>query len=350
MNLVRHFIWTIVCGTLFLHAGFTFAGGYKHNRWSVDNLLTDKPRPFVIGHRGYGENLGEIPGKPIENTVASVTRAFKEGVSIVEVDVVITADRIAVALHDDFLDDFTCVNTLTYRELKKRLPYVPTLRQVLRVAKRFSHRHPFKKGDRISGLVNIEIKTPAPLCDPDDTSEARLVAAVLQAVQKTKSTKQVIIEAFSPAIMEMFAAEAPTITRNLSINILQLLGPDEVEALTGLPVRLIDKQAGFGLQWAEIDGFFRLPGYSSIEEYIDVAFATRATLLTLDKLILGQLDEIQPVSATDFVEQLHSLGFNVTAYTVDTEQEWFVLSDIGIDGIYINDIPLGLSLEGSALP
>jgi len=350
MKLTRNFSWTIVCGVLFLYAGIAFAGGYKHNQWTVDDLLTDKPRPFVIGHRGYGENLGEIPDKPIENTVASVRRAFKEGVSIVEVDVVITADQIAVALHDDFLSDFTCVNTLTFRELKKRLPYVPTLSRVLRVAKRFSHRGPFKKGDRISGLVNIEVKTPAPLCDPYDTSEAKLVAAVLHAVEKTKSTRQVVIEALSPAIMAMFAAEAPAIKRNFSINILQLLSPEEVEELTGFSVTLIDKNAGFDLQWAEIGAFFRLPGYRNIEEYIAVAVHTDTTLVTLDKLILGQLDDIEPGSAADFVEQLHVWGFNVTAYTVDTDEEWMVMSDIGIDGIYINDIPLGLSLEGSASP
>ena len=89
---------------LFLTSGFAEAGSDKQKRWTVDDLLAYKPRPFVIGHRRYGENLGENLEIPIENTVASVRRAFKEGVSSVEVDVVMTADQIGVALHDDFLN------------------------------------------------------------------------------------------------------------------------------------------------------------------------------------------------------------------------------------------------------
>jgi len=358
MKYSRYSIWILICAVFLLVSSAAAADSDKQKRWTVDDLLDDKPRPFVIGHRGYGENLGENPDIPIENTVASVRRAFKEGVSIVEVDVVMTADQKAVALHDDFLSDFTCVNTLTFGELKERLPYVPSLKQVLNVAKKYSHKKREKKkyshktqekdSDRIRGLVNIEVKTPAPLCDPDDVTEANLVAAVLRAVRKTKSSEQVVIEAFSPAIMAMFSAEAPAIKRNFSINILQLLSPEEVEAITGLPVTLIDKNAGFGLQWAETGVFFRLPGYSSIEEYINVAYATGATLVTLDKLIPFQLESMQPSGAALLIGQLHALGFNVTTYTVDTEAEWLFMSAIGIDGIYTNNIPMGLMLEGSA--
>ncbi|HEY5602317.1 MAG TPA: glycerophosphodiester phosphodiesterase [Gammaproteobacteria bacterium] len=348
MKLSRGLVLWFVSAVFLLFSGFAVAGADKERRWTIDDLLAEQPRPFVIGHRGYGENLGENPDQPIENTIASITRAFKEGVSIVEVDVVMTADQHAVALHDDFLSDFTCVNTLTFGELKKRLPYVPTLKQILNVAKQFSQRNPAKDNDSISGLVNIEVKTPAPLCDPDDNTEAKVVASVLRAVEKTKSSQQVIIEAFSPAILGMFAAEAPAIKRNFSINILQLLSQEEVEALTGLPVTLIDKNDGFGLQWAEIGVIFRLPGYRSIEEYINVAYGLGADLVTLDKLIPGQFDSLQPGSAALLVAQLHALGFNVTAYTVDTEAEWLFMSAIGIDAIYTNDIPLGLLLEGSA--
>lgn len=348
MKAMRYYVWLITAVILLFTSGMALGGSDRQKRWTIDDLLAEQPRPFVIGHRGYGENTGENPDIPIENTVASVRRAFKEGVAIVEVDVVMTADHTAVALHDDFLGDFTCVNTLTFGELKKRLPYVPTLKQVLNIAKQFSQRNPVKEDERVSGLVNIEVKTPAPLCDPDDVTEAPLVAAVLHAVKKTSSEQQVVIEAFSPAIAAMFAAEAPDIKRNFSINLLQLLSPEQIEAITGLPVTLIDKNAGFGLQWAEIGVFFRLPGYTSIEEYTNVAYALGATLVTLDKLIPLQAEVAQPGSAAMFVALLHQYGFNVTAYTVDTEPEWLFMSSIGIDGIYTNNIPMGLSLEGSA--
>mgnify|MGYP001825934673 CR=1 FL=1 len=86
----------------------------------------------------------------------------------------------------------------------------------------------------------------------------------------------------------------------------------------------------------------------SIEEYINVAYAAGATLVTLDKLIPFQLETMQPGSAALLVGQLHGLGFNVTTYTVDTEPEWQFMSVIGIDGIYKNNISMGLILEGSA--
>ena len=349
MKLSHYPTWVLVYAIFLVVSGAAVAGSDEPKRWTVDNLLADKPRPFVIGHRGYGENRGEDPDKPIENTVASVRRAFKEGASIVEVDVVLTADHKAVVLHEDFLSDLTCVNTLTFDELKEHLPYVPSLKQVLNVAKKFSHRNPAKDGEHISGLVNIEVKTPAPLCDPDDVTEAELVTAVLRAVEKTNSSEQVIIESFSPAIIAMFAAEAPMIKRNFSINILQLLSPEEVEAITGLPVTLIDKNTGFGLQWAETGVFFRLPGYRSMMEFISVAIATDSRLVTLDKLIPNQLELAQPGGAKLLVAELHSYGFTVTSYTVDTEPEWLFMSAIGIDGIYTNNIPMGLLLEGGAI-
>ncbi|MFO7579349.1 MAG: glycerophosphodiester phosphodiesterase [Nitrosomonas halophila] len=337
----------VVSAVIGLFSGAAAADLDRQLRWTIDDLLAEKPRPFVIGHRGYGENLGENPKIPIENTIASVMRAFRAGVSIVEVDVVMTADGHAVALHDDFLSDLTCVNRLTFGQLKKRLPYVPTLMQVLHVAKPFSYRHPVKNRDHISGLVNIEVKTPSPLCDPADTTESQLVAAVLRAVERTRSTRQVIIETFSPKLMAMFAAEAPAIKRNFSVNMLQLLSQEEVAAITGLPVTLIDKGDGFDLQWAETGVFFRLPGYRSLDEYVSVAFSLGAQLVTLDKLIPMQLEFAQPDGAALFVNQLHALGFAVTAFTVDTEPEWMFLSAIGIDGIYTNNIPMGLVLEGS---
>ena len=318
-----------------LYASFSWAGEQRHSLWTIDDLLLDAPRPYAIGHRGYGENLGENADKPIENTIASVRRAFKEGVSIVEVDVSVTADGKAVAIHDDFLSDFTCINTLTYDELKQRLPYVPTLAKVLRTAKKFA-----RKSKHLSGLLDIEVKTPAPLCDIDDNTEFKLVTAVIEAIEKTKMQEQVIVEGFSPAIIAMFATEAAHIKRNLSVNAIQLLSADEVEAVTGLPVTPIDKQAGFGLQWAEIGVLFRLPGYRSLEEYIGVAYQLGVQFVTIDKLILFQIEQLQPGGGALFIQQLHQLGFSVTAYTVDSESEWLLLASMGVDGIFTNDISL----------
>jgi len=161
------------------------------HRWTIEDVLGSDIKPFAIGHRGFGENLGGNPDKPIENTTESVRRAFLEGAQIVEVDVVMTRDHIAVALHDDFLDDLTCVNQLSFSELHHHLKEASKLKHILKVAHGFSVKR--DHDDRPSGQVIMEIKTPAPLCDPDDSTVPALVAASLAAVNQTKMQDQVLI-------------------------------------------------------------------------------------------------------------------------------------------------------------
>lgn len=326
--------------SLFLIINSPLLAKDAEDRWTINDLINNQARPYLIGHRGYGDNLGEDPSRPIENSIASVDRAFSEGVSIVEVDVVMSADKKAVVLHDDYLQDFTCVNSLTYDELKQRLPYVPKLKQVLKLANKYA-----RSTAHISGLVNIEVKTPSPLCDPLDTTEQDLVSAVFDAVQKSKYSEQVMIETFSPKLMLMFSTQSPAIKRNFPMTVLQFLSPEVITQLTGLPVIPIAKSAGFGLNWAEIGFLFRLPGYESINQYVGVTSAL-AQFATLDKDFVFQLEQTQPGSAMQLIGFLHQLGLLVTVYTVDTEAEWLFLAAIGVDGIYSNNIPLGLALQG----
>ena len=60
------------------------------------------------------------------------------GASVVEIDVQLTGDHRAVVYHDDFLPDLTCLHRLTLDELRRRVPHVPTLREVLREAAEFN--------------------------------------------------------------------------------------------------------------------------------------------------------------------------------------------------------------------
>src|SRR5260221_14383054 len=68
----------------------------RHGAGTVDDLLDLDVKPFAIGHRGFGENMGEDPSRPIEDTVAAVRRGFKAGISVVEIDVQVTRDHEAV--------------------------------------------------------------------------------------------------------------------------------------------------------------------------------------------------------------------------------------------------------------
>src|SRR5262245_54308300 len=97
-------------------------------RHTAAELLSLTARPIVIGHEGAGENFGENPNKPINDTIESVRLAFQQGASVVEVDVELTKDKQVVSYHDnDFLPDFTCINSLSLDELHAKVPYIPTL-------------------------------------------------------------------------------------------------------------------------------------------------------------------------------------------------------------------------------
>src|ERR1044071_3919071 len=94
-----------------------------HRRSTAEDFLRLDVRPIAIGHHGVGPNQGENPDLPIENTVESVRLAYHLGARVVEVDVQLTADGRVAVFHDDFLSDYTCVHSLTLKQLQQRLPY-----------------------------------------------------------------------------------------------------------------------------------------------------------------------------------------------------------------------------------
>lgn len=312
------------------------------SRWTIEDVLDSELKPFAIGHRGFGVNLGENSDKPIENTTESVRQAFRSGVQIVEVDVVLTKDNLAVALHDDFLDDYTCVNQLTFAELRQRFQQASKLKHILKVARSFSVKI---NNDRPSGQVILEIKTPAPLCDTDDTTVPALVAATLAAVNQTKMQQQVLIESFSPEVVAMAKASQPLIPRVLSFSLLQALTPEQLESITGLPVTLLDKNVGFGLQWVEVGPVFRAPIYESVYEYMNTLVSLESRAASLDKDVLLQMEAMAAGSAALLISQLHNIDIISLVYTVNDEQQWLFLASLGVDGFYTDEVLMGLSLE-----
>ena len=296
---------------------------------TIDDLLDLGIRPFAIGHHGVGANRGEDPSKPIENTVASVRRAFEEGVSVVEVDVQITRDGQVAVFHDDFLADFTCLNQLTLAELQRRQPEIPSLQAVLREARRFNRRSPLR------GLMIVEMKAASPLCDPLDVEEPRIVSAVTSVIRRMGMTKQVMLMSFSPALLYLAAAEAPDIARDLGINALQFLSAQEVEAFLELPVRGFAKGLNLGLVWGEAGLVFRLPGYQSVGQALATARLVGARVIEADIVFLG-------AAGAPFVDALHGAGLKALGFTAKTPSDWFLLQSLGLDGIYTDDVPFGV--------
>ena len=297
---------------------------------TVDLLLGLDIRPFAITHRGFGENLGSDHTRPIENTVAALRWGFRAGASVVEIDVQLTRDGHVVAFHDDVLSDFTCLNHLSLHELHARLPHVPTLEAVLEAARHFN-----QAAGPLQGIVIIELKAAAPLCDPHDTQDRAIASAVTQIVREMRMAHQILLTSFSPALLYHAHRQAPEIERILAVSGLQFLTEEEIEAALGLQVTLIDKHPALGLQWAELGSVFRLPGYRSSTELLTTAFLIGARVVEADLLLLHS-------SGAPLVAGLQAAGLKVFGFTANTESDWDFLEALGVDGIYTNDVPMGV--------
>jgi glycerophosphoryl diester phosphodiesterase len=299
---------------------------------TVDLLLGLDVRPFAIAHRGFGENLGEDRSRPVENTVAAVERGFEAGASVVEVDVQLTRDHRVAVFHNDFLPDFTCVNKLTLAELQARLPHVPALEDVLAVARRFNGLHPLR------GIVIIELKAAAPLCDPADAQERAIVSTVTEVIRRMRMTTQVLFTSLSPALLYLAQRHAPDVERILSVSGVQFLSREQLEEVFELPVTLIDKRLDLGLQWADVGAVYRLPGYRSVDELLRTAALTNARVVEADLLLLHS-------AGAALVYALHVAGLKVFGFTANSVNDWKFMDSLGVDGIYTNDVPMGVSRQ-----
>jgi glycerophosphoryl diester phosphodiesterase len=309
-------------------------------RTGAEDFLRLGVRPIAIGHHGVGPNRGENPALPIENTVDSVRQAYRQGARVVEVDVQLTQDGRLAVFHDDFLSDFTCLHALTLAQLQQRLPYVPELHEVLEVARHFNK----KAGDELGGILIIELKAFSPHCDPGDELEQALVSAVVPEVRKSNMVDQVIFDSFSPALLSLAAQGAPEIPRELDISGLQLLTPAQIQAVTGLPVTIINKRNSLGLTWAEIGPVFRLPGYASAQQFLATGMALSVRVVGGEMDFFGPAEQQQPGSGAAFVGAAHSLGLRVFADPAGSEADWNFFASLGVDAIY-SAIPLGVRLQ-----
>jgi glycerophosphoryl diester phosphodiesterase len=309
-------------------------------RSTAEDFLTLDARPIAIGHHGVGPNQGEDPSLPIENTVESVKSAYSLGVRVVEVDVQLTKDGRLAVFHDDFLSDFNCVHDLTLAQLQQRLPYVPELHQILHVARGFNK----AAAPELGGILIVELKAFSPHCDPTDEFEPALVSGVVREVREAQMSERVIFDSFSPALLYLAAQQAPEIPRELDINGLQLLTPEQITAITGLPVTIINKKVSLGLTWAEIGQVYRLPGYASVQQFLATGIATSCRVVGAEMNFLGPAEQSQPGSGSAFVAAAHSLGFRVFADPAASAADWNFFSSLGVDAIY-STIPLGVQLQ-----
>lgn len=310
---------------------------------TVRQLLALGDGPVAIAHRGMGANLGEDPDRPIENTLSAVRQGFEIGASVVELDLQMTADGEIVTWHDDFLEDFTCIRSLTRKELEDRAPHIPSFQAVLQTAARFNRRNP----DRLTGLLTVDLKSSSPHCDPEDAVEkdGTFVSNVIGVVRRLNATDLVYFNSMSPVLLGQARDLAPEIPRQLTLIVLQFLSAEQVEAALGLPVTLIDKEPDYGLQWVEVGPAFRVPGYASVEQAIATAFATEAEIVSYDLQLLGQLEQAAAGSAGQLVQSTLDLGFRVFAGDVSEAAHWHFGAALGVGALYADNVPLAVGLQ-----
>ena len=251
-----------------------------------DHRFPDDAFPVIVAHRGASST------RP-ENTLASFEEALRLGARIVELDVRLTRDGVAVVMHDATVDrttdgtgavhelassEIAALNAGATREPEK----VPTLVEVL---------------DLVSGrgAVALEIKNlpGEPGFEPEGE---RAVEATHVELGRSAFEGTVLVVSFNPASIGASKAIAPTVPTGF---------------LTTEPVP--PREA---LAYAAATGHdMVLPGTRSL-------------------IPLGEA----------FVEEAHALGILVGTWTADEPGEVGMLLDRGVDAVASNDVAMALAV------
>ncbi len=240
-------------------------------------------RPLIFAHRGMSRAAPE-------NTLPAFARAIELGVDGVEFDVRLTADKVAVVVHNDEL----IAHTTTY-DFVSRTPWRAL--QTVDVGATFA---PQFMGTRIPTLhevleclapsnlrMNIEIKA-------QPYWHFGLENLVIQAVQDFRLEDRVVISSFSPLVMLRLRFLASHISRAL----------------------LVSSRAFFFLN---IKLFGRLARVDSLHPLVDI------------------MDH-------DLVDLAHEHHWRIVPWTVNTREEMERLLSLGVNGIITDEPQLALSV------
>lgn len=160
-------------------------------------------KPLVLAHRGASAYAPE-------NTLAAFRLAFGMGADGIELDVMLTRDRVPVVIHDDSVDRTTngkgaikqmalaeaqLLDAGSWFDQKFHAEKIPTLEQVLE-----------EFGTR--GIVNIELKSRFPQSDG-------LELAVAQVIERTHTAERVLISSFNPLALYRITKIKPSLERGL---------------------------------------------------------------------------------------------------------------------------------------
>lgn len=198
---MRRFL--VAASALFLAACGTPTSGVVHVLVPSSATVTPGPSPAicapaVVGHRGE-------PAVAPEETAPAFSAAIRDGARTIEMDVRFTRDLVPILLHDDTLDRTTdglgAPERLTLRQIKRldagswrsrkwRGTRVPTLREVLDIARRAKVR------------VIVELKRPG-VTD-------RQLGVFFDVIRGAGMNNATTVESFSVANLAAVRRKAPS--------------------------------------------------------------------------------------------------------------------------------------------
>jgi len=246
-------------------------------RVSSKELLGDRRAPgdlaFIASHRGGGATAPE-------NTLPAIEAALADGYDYVEVDVSLTADGVAVLMHDATVDRTTNgrgpLSALTFAEVReldagswfdKRFAgtRVPTLGEFLDVLEDAGRR----------AIVELKGRW-------DEPSAARLAADI----ERRGLENHVVLASFDARTLALVGAVSDVIPRLVIMK--------------------------------------RLP-----DDVADAARRAGARGVVVDRRAVLERPEV--------VDELHSAGLRVVVYTLNSDRQWDAVTALGVDGIVTDD-------------
>ncbi len=259
---------------------------------AVPLMRGDTPHILVHGHRG-------ARARRPENTIPAFKYAIEQGVDVLELDVAVTKDNVAVVSHDPLINATICsgpktgipIHTLSLAELDaydcgaKQNPnfatqvpqpgtHIPTLDEVFDLS----------KGTKVWFNVETKIFADKPELTPGPEQFTQMI---LDLMRKHGIEKRVILQSFDPRTLRVMKKLDPSIPRAA------LFETDR--------------------DWPEVAHEFEATLYSP--EY---------HLVTKER-----------------VAQAHAAGLQVVPWTVNKAEDWQKLVDAKVDAI-ISDDPASL--------
>lgn len=232
----------------------------------------------IHGHRG-------MKGKWKENTLVAFQHALEAGVDVIELDLAITKDGVVVVHHDPDVED-ALICQMTFADLKKKDPALPSLEEVISFLKVHPKVH-----------LNCDIKRD-PL-HPEKTLPAKDFAGhIMDVISRNDFSDRVYYTSFDPEILAAIRKLAPQATLGF----------------------IYDKK--------------------TLEEIRRRGHGDNFLAIMASKLKLSMLIPEHTLLKKEDVTKYHSLGYRVVTWTVNSSKRLQEVREMGVDGV-ITDDPVG---------